>query len=94
MPTYEYSCDRCGQTLEVFQSFSARPLKIHEGCGGKLTKVLHARGIVFKGSGFYATDGRGKTTSTPSTNQTPAASSTKKEKTSTPKATIADSTSE
>ena len=59
MPTYEYACKKCGETLEVFQSFTDKPLKKHAGCGGELKKVLHASGIVFKGSGFYATDKRG-----------------------------------
>jgi putative FmdB family regulatory protein len=58
MPTYEYVCKTCGESLEVFQSFSDKPLKRHKGCGGELQKVFHARGIVFKGSGFYATDAR------------------------------------
>ncbi len=61
MPTYEYSCKKCGETLEVFQRFSDKPLKKHAQCGGELKKVLHARGIVFKGSGFYATDKRATT---------------------------------
>ena len=58
MPTYEYVCKACGESFEVFQSFSEKPLKKHLACGGKLQKVFHARGIVFKGSGFYATDKR------------------------------------
>jgi putative FmdB family regulatory protein len=58
MPTYEYVCKNCGENLEVFQSFSDKPLKKHKVCGGDLQKVFHARGIVFKGSGFYATDRR------------------------------------
>ena len=59
MPTYEYVCKSCGENFEVFQSFSARPLKKHgEGCGGGLQKIFHARGVVFKGSGFYKTDSR------------------------------------
>ncbi len=58
MPTYEYTCRRCGKTIEVFQSFSDKPLKTHAECGGELKKVFHARGVVFKGSGFYATDSR------------------------------------
>lgn len=58
MPTYEYLCKECGDRLEVFQSFKARPLKTHEDCGGELQKVFHARGVVFKGSGFYKTDSR------------------------------------
>ena len=56
MPTYEYVCSKCDQHLEVYQTFSEEPLKRHAGCGGKLTKVLGAVGIVLKGSGFYKTD--------------------------------------
>jgi putative FmdB family regulatory protein len=59
MPTYEYRCAKCGKHLEVHQSFSEAPLTKHEKCGGKLTKVLSAAGIVLKGSGFYKTDNRG-----------------------------------
>jgi len=59
MPTYEYSCKNCGETFEVFQSFSEKPLKKHKTCGGDLKKVFHVSGIVFKGSGFYATDVKG-----------------------------------
>lgn len=58
MPTYEYVCKNCGETIEVFQSFSDKPLKKHKECGGELKKVFHARGIVFKGDGFYATDSK------------------------------------
>lgn len=59
MPTYEYTCKSCGENFEVFQSFSEKPLKKHKDCGGQLQKVFHVRGIVFKGSGFYATDSKG-----------------------------------
>ena len=58
MPTYEYRCAKCGEDLEVFQSFSDPPLTRHEACGGKLTKVLSAAGVILKGSGFYKTDNR------------------------------------
>jgi putative FmdB family regulatory protein len=61
MPTYEYTCKRCGETIEVFQSFSEKPLRKHRECGGELKKVFHARGVVFKGSGFYSTDSRSST---------------------------------
>jgi putative FmdB family regulatory protein len=60
MPTYEYRCDKCGKHLEVVQSFSDRPLRRHQQCGGDLSRVLHSRGVVFKGSGFYKTDSRAK----------------------------------
>lgn len=58
MPTYVYECAKCGDELEVWQSFSEDSLKKHSGCGGKLTKVLQPVGIVFKGSGFHKTDSR------------------------------------
>ena len=60
MPIYEYRCDVCGHTLEVFQKFSDEPLESCEVCGGHVAKVLHPVAIHFKGSGFYTTDyGRG-----------------------------------
>jgi putative FmdB family regulatory protein len=61
MPTYEYRCAKCGQHLEVFQSFAEEPLTKHKACGGKLAKVLSPAGIVLKGSGFYKTDSRSGT---------------------------------
>ncbi len=59
MPTYDYRCGKCGEDLEVYQTFSEAPLTRHKGCGGKLTKVLSPAGIVLKGSGFYRNDSRG-----------------------------------
>ena len=58
MPTYDYRCAKCGEDLEVYQTFSEAPLTRHKGCGGKLAKVLSPAGIVLKGSGFYKTDNR------------------------------------
>ena len=58
MPTYQYRCAKCGEDIEVFQTFSEKPLTRHAGCGGKLSKVLSSVGIVLKGSGFYKTDSR------------------------------------
>jgi putative FmdB family regulatory protein len=63
MPTYEYECTVCGQHIEVFQRFSEDALTTCGVCGGKLRKVFHPAGIVFKGSGFYATDNRSKSSS-------------------------------
>ena len=58
MPTYEYACKRCGEHLEVVQSFKDEPLTTCEVCGGELRKVFGSIGIAFKGSGFYKTDSR------------------------------------
>lgn len=57
MPTYDYRCTQCKKTFEVFHSITAAPLKKCQKCGGKLERLIGAgAGIIFKGSGFYATD--------------------------------------
>ncbi|GEM_PF-106197 len=60
MPTYEYQCADCKQHFEIKQSFSDVPLSVCPNCGGKIHRVIQPAGIVFKGSGFYVTDSRGK----------------------------------
>ncbi len=66
MPIYEYECTKCGKTIEVIQKMSDKPLKQHEGCGGKLTKLISASGFQFKGTGWYVTDYARKETKTES----------------------------
>ncbi|MBB1502947.1 zinc ribbon domain-containing protein [Propioniciclava sp. MC1683] len=63
MPTYQYRCADCGRELEVVQKFTDPSLTECPTCTGNLRKVFNAVGVVFKGSGFYATDNRtnGKT---------------------------------
>jgi putative FmdB family regulatory protein len=60
MPTYEYACTECGDRTEVVQSIADAPPTTCAVCGGRLRKVFSPVGIVFKGSGFYRTDSRGK----------------------------------
>ncbi len=58
MPTYEYSCLKCGKDFEAFQSMKDDPLKVCT-CGkkGKVRrKIGGGAGLIFKGSGFYITD--------------------------------------
>jgi putative FmdB family regulatory protein len=57
MPVYIYHCDNCGVQFEKQQSFSDHTLTRCPECGKKtLRKIFQPVGIVFKGSGFYATD--------------------------------------
>ena len=80
MPTYQYRCTACGKELEAVQKFSDPALTTCPACSGDLRKVYSAVGVVFKGSGFYATDSR-----TSSSASTPASTpETKKESTPTP----------
>lgn len=76
MPTYQYRCQACTNELEAFQKFTDDALTVCPECGGKLRKLFNAVGIVFKGSGFYATDSRkSKSASTPSASAAAADSS-------------------
>jgi len=57
MPVYTYRCDSCGVQFERHQSFHDAPLKTCPECRRKtLKKVITPTKIIFKGSGFYATD--------------------------------------
>ncbi|NPV85083.1 MAG: zinc ribbon domain-containing protein [Anaerolineae bacterium] len=59
MPTYTYRCENCGLQFDKVQKFTEQPLVRCPECGKKsLHKVYTPVGIVFKGSGFYATDHR------------------------------------
>lgn len=70
MPTYQYRCVDCGSDLETVQKFTDPSLTECPECDGTLRKVYSAVGVVFKGSGFYATDNRtkGKTAAATATN--------------------------
>ena len=68
MPIYTYRCTECGVQFEKYQTFSEDPLVKCPECGKKsLRKVFTPAGIIFKGSGWYATDHRSPSgqTSTP-----------------------------
>lgn len=59
MPIYTYRCENCGVQFERQQSFNDPSLTRCPECNKKaLRKVYLPVGIVFKGSGFYATDHR------------------------------------
>jgi putative FmdB family regulatory protein len=57
MPTYEYKCEKCAHTFEVFQSMKDESVKKCPKCGAKVRRVISTgAGIIFKGGGFYQTD--------------------------------------
>lgn len=61
MPVYTYECENCGERFEARQSFNDAPLTVCPTCSEeKLYRVIQPVGIVFKASGFYVTDSRGK----------------------------------
>lgn len=67
MPTYEYECEKCRKTFELFQSMKDDALKscpqakckMKKWGKGKVRRLLGTgAGLIFKGSGFYITDYR------------------------------------
>jgi putative FmdB family regulatory protein len=57
MPTYAYSCPQCGHTYEKLQKITDDTRAKCPECGRRGERVITGgAGIVFKGSGFYATD--------------------------------------
>jgi putative FmdB family regulatory protein len=58
VPTYSYACTQCDNRFDIVQGFSDDALTTCEKCSGRLRKLFHSVGIVFKGSGFYRTDSR------------------------------------
>ena len=68
MPVYTYRCENCGIQFDKTQKFTDPPLIKCPECGKmSLKKVYTPVGIVFKGSGFYATDHRSPSGATPHT---------------------------
>lgn len=63
MPTYDYSCKDCDHKFEHFQSINSRLLRKCPNCSKRsLVRLVGiGSGVIFKGTGFYATDYGNKT---------------------------------
>lgn len=78
MPTYEYRCPDCGVEFERFQQMSDAKLDECPECHGQVERLISSGGaLLFKGSGFYATDYR---SGGPSSGSKESDSGTRKEK--------------
>ena len=60
MPIYEYKCNKCGKQFEAFQGITDPELKSCKFCKGKVQKMVSLSSFSLKGSGWYATDYKGK----------------------------------
>jgi putative FmdB family regulatory protein len=60
MPIYEYECEQCGVRFEKLQRMVDSALTDCPECGGHVHRVMQPVGVIFKGSGFYVTDHKGK----------------------------------
>jgi putative FmdB family regulatory protein len=57
MPVYTYRCENCGIQIDRHQNYVDKSLTRCPECNKKsLRKVISPVRVVFKGSGFYATD--------------------------------------
>lgn len=78
MPTYVYKFIESGETIEVQQAFTDATLTElahpNDGVVRPVKKVFQPVGVTFKGTGFYKTDSRGKSTSTAATTKSETAS--------------------
>lgn len=60
MPIYEYECEQCGVRFERLQKMADPSLTECPECCGHIHRVMQPVGVIFKGSGFYVTDNRSK----------------------------------
>jgi putative FmdB family regulatory protein len=68
MPIYAYKCGSCGHAKDVLQKISDPQLTECPACGASaFSKQLTAAGFQLKGSGWYATDFKGGSTSASAT---------------------------
>jgi putative FmdB family regulatory protein len=58
MPVYTYRRED-GTTFELRQKFSDDALTTDPQSGQKVTRVVSAAGVIFKGTGFYVNDSKG-----------------------------------
>jgi len=77
MPVYEYECENCGTRFDRLQSMNDEPVRQCPECAGAVHRVLHAAGIIFKGSGWYITDSRKATSGSVTGESKPAGSESK-----------------
>lgn len=91
MPLYEYECESCGVRFERRQHMEDEPVKVCPECGGDVHRLIQPVGIIFKGSGFYVTDNRAKSsTATPGSVKDSADKSTSKDDSETVSSDSAD----
>ena len=94
MPTYEYSCQKCGKTFDAFQSMRDEPFRecpkelcqLPKWGHGKVKRLLGTgAGLIFKGSGFYSTDYRSESYKAAAKKESPSKTAEASEKPAAPK---------
>jgi putative FmdB family regulatory protein len=103
MPTYDYHCEKCNKSFEVFQSMKADVLDTCPedlccmetwGKGPVKRQIGTGAGLIFKGSGFYITDYRSEGYREAAKKDSSASTSSSETKSSETKSKPASATSE
>ena len=55
---YNYICKDCLAKAVHTQRMESEPLTVCPQCGGRYRRALNTHTIIYKGSGFYATDSK------------------------------------
>jgi len=67
MPIYEYTCSDCKHQFELIQKITDAPVKQCPKClGFNAAKMISSAGFQLKGTGWYATDFKNKSSDSPS----------------------------
>ncbi|EHL28991.1 FmdB family zinc ribbon protein [Legionella drancourtii] len=78
MPIYEYQCTNCHHHFDLMQKISDEPVTQCPECGNNtVIKLISAAGFQLKGTGWYATDFKNKS-SAPTEASAKSGESTKK----------------
>ncbi|MEP7147084.1 MAG: zinc ribbon domain-containing protein [bacterium] len=87
MPTYDYKCENCKHQFEIYQSMKDEKLTTCPDCGKNALRRLigSGSGLIFKGSGFYLTDYKNKTSDSAVNTTTGSASESKNSESTEPK---------
>lgn len=66
MPIYEYECTSCHHHFDLMQKINDDPIKQCPVCNqNTVTKLISAAGFQLKGTGWYATDFKNKSSKQP-----------------------------
>ncbi len=56
MPIYEYQCEGCGHSKEIFHKIDKKVRPACPECGKRMKKIISPAAFILKGSGWYVTD--------------------------------------
>jgi len=72
MPIYEYECQKCHHQFDLMQKMSDDPVKQCPKCfQNSVERMVSAAGFQLKGTGWYQTDFKNKSSKEPANKESP-----------------------